>query len=225
MAAFYTLLASLGIALSASVCNYFEQASWASGYAQPINECISDYTNKVSRLYTCSVDGNNVTATRYGNSSDCDATTNDIISEIYTSINASFECNGDDSCDICYRIYTDCDTRNEGTLSSSVCYIDNRCSHILQGAERKDGEAATLYSSSATCLSMTKWKVITFTGNSDCSADGDTNTLEQGCSTRPIDGELYYELYKMPCNNTTDGNQSYQWFNCIFVFIAYFIWF
>ena len=115
---------------NSQLCNYFEQEDWASGYAQPLDRCIVDSTNQVSRRYECSLDHTTVTATRYDNSTTCDETiANTSITSIqYTADNASFVCNGNDTCDMCVRIYGDCD---KGDNYYEQCWINNRSLHNL----------------------------------------------------------------------------------------------
>ena len=116
--------------LYSQTCNYFQNEDWGSGYAQPLDRCIADYTNTVSRLYTCSSDGQSVFAMRFDNSTTCDEMSGDIDERVYSSNNASFECEGGNSCDICIRtwIATSCDIEDDDAVrTGESCYIDGIC--------------------------------------------------------------------------------------------------
>lgn len=222
------------IALASSqTCNYFSEPSYNLGAAQVIGRCIADYTNTASRLFTCSSDGESVTAQRFLDSSTCDLSSSNILSETFNSSSATaeFECDGDNSCDLCYRIYTSCDDSviSEPTNAAyEACFVNCFCSDTTGDAVRKDGQPLTERSEAISCLSNTQWTTTSYEGNSECSGSGSSDTNSIGCDTSPIDGEVYYEIIVNPCTAdesvTCDelgaANSIANCLNLVFVLVA-----
>ena len=214
------------ITLVSSQCNYFSEPGYSLGAAQPIGRCIADYTNTISRLFTCSSDGNSVTAQIFQNSTSCDTSSTPILSETFesnSSSTAEFECNGDNSCDLCYRVYSSCDDTTISNAAYEKCFINDFCSDTTGDAVTKDGSALTPRSEKVSCISKTHWKETSYEGNDDCSSGGSSQTNNAGCATNTIGGDIYYEIITTPCVNESGANLMGKWLIINYVFMILFL--
>ena len=208
----FNVLISL-IALINGECNYFLQQDWEYGIAQPIGRCIAQYSNTISTSYTCSDNGDMVTAKRFTNSVTCDDASTGIESAVYTSSNATFVCDGDNSCDLCYRLYKSCDDTSISNAQSESCFINKLC------VDTTGDQTETTESGRVECTSKTAFKATQYYKSRECDSSlFETNTIEEGCFSA---ARVYYEMLTTPCTNQSN------FLNIItnFIFVAFVILF
>eukprot|EP01083_Nonionella_stella_P150427 479176_1 len=203
------------IAFVTSTCNYFYHPEEQAGRRVPVDLCIGDGLNTDSRIYECASDGSSVTSKWFNESITCDAAT-PFVSTVYTSSteDASFECGGDNACDLCIRTYTtdtdDCSDIDTVTTTNYVdnCYINDFC-NVLTSAIPKDGSDPTPRSSKYLCLSTTKWTETLYTGTAECDTTGVKTSRKVECADTFNGGAVLYEMKSNPCTNESHTSKRF----------------
>eukprot|EP00483_Globobulimina_turgida_P006644 UN06654 len=207
--------------VSSQICNYIRSDDIEVGYAQPINVCIGDKSNKASIKYICSNTGDQVTKLWFNSSYTCDNSTffeSTVYTTSSTSTNTEFECNGNNDCDICIRTYgTGCDINGANADSwSEDCWINEICQYIFpSGMSTQSGKYK--------CISKTHWKSTEWDGTTACDGSGSSRTFSAGCQTNTINSDIYYEIKSIPCEN--ESHAAWLQFLPFFaVFFTFFMW-
>ena len=186
----------MNMQLVSSTCNYVSDPDVEVKAKRPIGRCVADYTKVQSKYYNCSSSGSSVTAYTFYGSTSCDfEEAQGVLTDTITTFGADIECNGTNDCDICWRVYNNC---NERSISNAYeeCYINDECSDTSTLEYKVVGKVflETKRSHRVNCTSNGEWTVSEYAENKNCARNETTTTLSDGC----IDG-IYYEMITSPC--------------------------